>query len=179
MRSGLAGWAAYGYCASRSRWFWGLRLHLITAPSGLPVAYALTSAKADERDTCLEMIARAGIARRGQTLIADKGLPPRQLRRRTQRRGHRPHPARHQSRAAPARATVPAPAAPDHRVGQPDASKPNSASNATADAPAQASPRAYCNDSSRSPQPSGNNQTTQQPWPRPLPDRLRPLTPWN
>ena len=72
-RSGLAGWAAYGYCASRSRLFWGLRLHLITAPSGLPVAYALTSAKADERDTCLEMIARAGIARRGQTLIADKG----------------------------------------------------------------------------------------------------------
>ena len=72
-RSDLAGWAAYGYCASHSRWFWGLRLHLITAPSGLPVAYALTSAKADERDTCLEMIARAGIARRGQTLIADKG----------------------------------------------------------------------------------------------------------
>ena len=73
MRSDLAGWAAYGYCASHSRWFWGLRLHLITTPSGLPVAHALASAKADERDTCLEMIARAGIARQGQTLIADKG----------------------------------------------------------------------------------------------------------
>ena len=72
-RSELAGWAAYGYCASRSRWFWGLRLHLITTPSGLPVAYALTGAKADERDTCLDMITHAGIARRGQTLIADKG----------------------------------------------------------------------------------------------------------
>ena len=35
-RSDLAGWAAYGYCASHSRWFWGLRLHLITTPSGLP-----------------------------------------------------------------------------------------------------------------------------------------------
>ncbi len=44
-RSDLVGWAAYGYCASHSRWFWGLRLHLITTPSGLPVAYALTGAK--------------------------------------------------------------------------------------------------------------------------------------
>jgi hypothetical protein len=28
MRSDLAGWAQYGYCASHSRYFWGLRLHL-------------------------------------------------------------------------------------------------------------------------------------------------------
>ena len=28
-RSALAGWAAYGWCASHSRWFWGLRLHLV------------------------------------------------------------------------------------------------------------------------------------------------------
>jgi hypothetical protein len=28
-RSALAGWAQYGYCASHSRWFWGLRLHLV------------------------------------------------------------------------------------------------------------------------------------------------------
>ena len=28
-RSDLAGWAGYGYCASHSRFFWGLRLHLI------------------------------------------------------------------------------------------------------------------------------------------------------
>ena len=72
-RSDLAGWAAYGYCASHSRWFWGLRLHLITTPAGLPVAYALAPAGHDERDTCLEMIARSGIARAGQILIADKG----------------------------------------------------------------------------------------------------------
>ena len=50
-RSDLAGWAEYGYCASHSRFFWGLRLHLITTPSGLPVAYALAGAKTDERDT--------------------------------------------------------------------------------------------------------------------------------
>ena len=41
-RSDLAGWAQYGYCASHSRWFWGLRLHLVTTlHHGLPAGYAL------------------------------------------------------------------------------------------------------------------------------------------
>jgi len=72
-RSDLAGWAEYGYCASHSRYFWGLRLHLITTPSGLPIAYALTGAKTDERDTCLDMIAFGQLDQPGQTIIADKG----------------------------------------------------------------------------------------------------------
>lgn len=72
-RSELAGWAEYGYCASHSRFFWGLRLHLITTPSGLPVAYALTGAKTDERDIAADMIAHAGLDPAGMTLIADKG----------------------------------------------------------------------------------------------------------
>jgi hypothetical protein len=72
-RSDLAGWATYGYCASHSRFFWGLRLHLITTPSGLPIAYALAGAKTDERDTALDMIAFGDLDRPGQTLIADKG----------------------------------------------------------------------------------------------------------
>ena len=72
-RSDLAGWATYGYCASHSRYFWGLRLHLVTTPSGLPIAYALTSAKTDERDTALDMIALGELTTAGQTLIADKG----------------------------------------------------------------------------------------------------------
>ena len=72
-RSDLAGWATYGYCASHSRFFWGLRLHLITTPSGLPIAYALTGAKTDERDTALDMIAFGDFELDGQTLIADKG----------------------------------------------------------------------------------------------------------
>ena len=70
-RSDLAGWAQYGYCASHSRYFWGLRLHLIATPAGLPVAFALAGAKADEREVCADMIATARIARAGQTLIAD------------------------------------------------------------------------------------------------------------
>ena len=72
-RSDLAGWAQYGWCASHSRWFWGLRLHLVATPAGLPIAFALAGAKADERDVCADMIDAAGTARPGQTLIADKG----------------------------------------------------------------------------------------------------------
>lgn len=72
-RSDLAGWAEYGYCASHSRYFWGLQLHLITTPSGLPVAYALAGAKTDEHDTCLDMISFGGLDTAGVTLIADKG----------------------------------------------------------------------------------------------------------
>jgi hypothetical protein len=73
-RSDLAGWAEYGYCASHSRYFWGLRLHLLTTPSGLIIGFVLTGAKADEREMLLAILddphlpARAGV----QTLIADK-----------------------------------------------------------------------------------------------------------
>ena len=40
-RSDLAGHAGYGYCASHSRFFWGLRLYLITTAEGMPVIWGL------------------------------------------------------------------------------------------------------------------------------------------
>jgi len=69
------GWAEYGYCASHSRYFWGLRLHLVCTLGGLPVGFALTGAKADERQTLLGILtAEPALAgdRPGQTLIGDK-----------------------------------------------------------------------------------------------------------
>jgi hypothetical protein len=72
-RSDLAGWAQYGYCASHSRWFWGLRLHLVTTLHGLPVGVALTGAKADERHALLSVLDDPELAGRpGQALIAGK-----------------------------------------------------------------------------------------------------------
>jgi hypothetical protein len=74
-RSDLAGWAEYGYCASHSRYFWGLRLHLVCTLHGLPVAFALAGAKADERDVLAGMFTAEPellAARPGQTLIGDK-----------------------------------------------------------------------------------------------------------
>lgn len=55
-RSELVGWAEYGYCASHSRWFWGLRLHLVCTLQGLPVGFELTGAKADERQVFLDIL---------------------------------------------------------------------------------------------------------------------------
>ena len=72
-RSDLGGWAEYGYCPSHSRYFWGLRLHLVATPAGLPIGFALAGAKADERDTALGILEAAGLTRQGQVLIADKG----------------------------------------------------------------------------------------------------------
>jgi hypothetical protein len=73
-RSELAGWAEYGYCASHSRWFWGLRLHLVTTLHGLPVGYALAGAKADERQVLSGILGQGDLPERpGQVIIGDKG----------------------------------------------------------------------------------------------------------
>ncbi|MDX3078652.1 IS982 family transposase [Streptomyces sp. NPDC088354] len=84
-RSDLAGWAEYGYCASHSRYFWGLRLHLVCTLHGLPVGFALTGAKADERETLLDLLTVDGDLasdRPGQTLIADRHYYGREFERR-------------------------------------------------------------------------------------------------
>jgi hypothetical protein len=72
-RSELAGWAGYGYCASHSRWFWGLRLHIVATPSGLPVSFALASPKADEREVARDLLCTGPNVSDGQVLMADKG----------------------------------------------------------------------------------------------------------
>jgi hypothetical protein len=76
LRSNLAGFCAYGYCASHSRYFWGLRLHLLATPQGLPIAFCLTGAKDDEREVLREMLeVEPGLLknRPGQLIFADKG----------------------------------------------------------------------------------------------------------
>ena len=75
-RSDLAGWAEYGYCANHSRYFWGLRLHLVATLQGLPLGWALTGAKADERTTCWNLLVTTtalSTTHSTQILIADKG----------------------------------------------------------------------------------------------------------
>jgi len=74
-RSDLAGWAEYGYCASHTRYFWGLRLHLLATLHGLPVGFAVTGAKADERQVLLDILGadpELTSWRQGQILIGDK-----------------------------------------------------------------------------------------------------------
>ncbi|MEO3823065.1 IS982 family transposase [Actinomadura sp. B10D3] len=79
-RSELAGWAGYGYCASHSRFFWGLRLYLVCAPAGMPIMWALADPKLDEREVLaamLEVDAELVADRPGLLLIADKGFKAR------------------------------------------------------------------------------------------------------
>lgn len=79
-RSDLVGFAGYGYCASHSRYFWGLRLHLLCTPAGLPVAFALANAKADEREVLRDLLEmEPELLREGQTIIADKGYASAEL----------------------------------------------------------------------------------------------------
>src|SRR5207237_6415303 len=75
-RCDLTGWAGYGYCASHSRYFCGLRLHLITTVHGLPVACALTNPKTDEREVLVDLFElEPGLLTHpdGLILVVDKG----------------------------------------------------------------------------------------------------------
>ena len=71
-RSEFAGHAAYGYCASHSRYFWGFRLYLLCASDGMPIAFELAPANAPERQVAAEMLRRVQLD--GYTVIADKGF---------------------------------------------------------------------------------------------------------
>jgi hypothetical protein len=76
-RSELAGWAAYGYCASHSRYFWGLRLYLLCAPDGMPISFCLAPANDPEREVALAMLERArtrGLLQGGEIIVGDKGF---------------------------------------------------------------------------------------------------------
>jgi Transposase DDE domain len=74
----LANAADYGYCASHSRYFYGFRLHTLSAPDGTPRAMILTSPKDNERDVCLRMLARVNHS--GPiTVIGDKGYAGREF----------------------------------------------------------------------------------------------------
>ena len=71
-RSELAGHAAYGWCRSHSRYFWGLRLYLLCAPDGMPIAFELAAANTPERVVAAEMLGRVDL--HGYTVMADKGF---------------------------------------------------------------------------------------------------------
>jgi hypothetical protein len=71
-RSELAGVAAYGWCASHSRYFWGFRLYLLCAPDGMPIAFELAPANAPERLVATEMLEAMDLS--GYTVMADKGF---------------------------------------------------------------------------------------------------------
>jgi hypothetical protein len=67
--SEFAGHASYGYCASKSQWYWGMRLLLITDRHGTPLGYDLRPANENEREGVYQLAA----ALPGSLLFADAG----------------------------------------------------------------------------------------------------------
>ena len=76
-RSDLADVCGYGYCKSHSRWFWGMRLHLLCAPDGTPRAATLVAADRPERDVALALLSRTLSG--GETIVCDKGYAGREF----------------------------------------------------------------------------------------------------
>jgi len=76
-RSELAEVCGYGYCKSHSRWFWGMRLHLVCALDGTPRAASLVAADRPEREVALPLLARA--LHGGETILCDKGYAGREF----------------------------------------------------------------------------------------------------
>lgn len=68
-KSEFAGHAAYGYCASKSQWYWGIRLLLITDRVGTPLGYDLRPANENER----EGVFKLATAHPSTVLFADAG----------------------------------------------------------------------------------------------------------
>ena len=60
--------AAFGYCASKKKPFYGFQAHLLVAANGIPLSLGLTPANIDERDATYDLI--EGIA---GLLLGDKG----------------------------------------------------------------------------------------------------------
>jgi len=68
-KSEFAGEAAYGYCAAKSRWYWGVRLLLVSDRHGAPLGYDLRPANENEREGVFQL----ACAHPGSPLFADAG----------------------------------------------------------------------------------------------------------
>jgi hypothetical protein len=76
-RSALAEWASDGWEPSHSRWSWGLKLYVLAAPDGMPVAWGLATPRLGEREVAAELLGLAsdhGLLGQGMVIAADKGL---------------------------------------------------------------------------------------------------------
>jgi len=87
-RSDLAGHAGYGYCASHSRYYWGLKLYLVCAGDGMPIMWCLAHPKIGEREVVAALLEHNHhLIRSGQILLADKGFAGKQFKNLTETLG--------------------------------------------------------------------------------------------
>jgi hypothetical protein len=85
-RSDLAGHAGYSYCASHSRYYWGLKLYLVCAGDGMPIMWCLANPKIGEREVLAALLEHNHhLIRDGQVLLADKGFAGKDFKQLTER----------------------------------------------------------------------------------------------
>jgi hypothetical protein len=76
-RSNLFGWAGYGYESAHSRWYWGVKLLLITTADGTVTGFGLANPKLlGEREQTRQILTRqpANQPAPGTAVVTDKGL---------------------------------------------------------------------------------------------------------
>jgi hypothetical protein len=76
-RSGLYGWAGYGYCPSHSRWYWGAKLAIVCTCDGTVTGFGLANPKLyGEREQARQMLQDQPANRPapGTAIVTDKGL---------------------------------------------------------------------------------------------------------
>jgi hypothetical protein len=76
-RSNLFGWAGYGYESAHSRWYWGVKLLLITTADGTVTGFGLANPKLlGEREQTRQVLTGQPANRPtpGSTVVTDKGL---------------------------------------------------------------------------------------------------------
>lgn len=76
-RSELAPYCGFGYSPAHSRFFWGMRLVLLTGPDGTIIDFDLVPADTPEREAGLALLERQPLA--GQLLLCDKGFAGREF----------------------------------------------------------------------------------------------------
>ena len=179
-RSDLAGWAEYGYCASHSRYFWGLRLHLLRHPAR--PAHRLRPHRRQGRRTKVLL----DILHTDPTLSAAATRPDPHRRQELLRRRVRGHPGRGgpdpappgpQGRTRPSRQPVLQTPAPDHRIDLRHLQRPTRPRRPRRQDPhRRPSPRPATH-----PRPDHRDlaQRPHRPAHQTLTTGLRPLTPWN
>jgi hypothetical protein len=76
-RSELAPYCGFGYSPAHSRFFWGMRLVLLSGPDGAIVDFDLVPADMPEREAGLALLERQPL--HGQLVLCDKGFAGREF----------------------------------------------------------------------------------------------------
>ena len=76
-RSELAPYCGFGYSPAHSRYFWGMRLVLLSGPDGAIVDFDLVPADTPEREAGLTLLERQPL--QGQLVLCDKGFAGREF----------------------------------------------------------------------------------------------------